>query len=108
MILEILSPEKTLFKGNVEQVTLPGQKGRFMVLKDHAPIISTLVAGTVVYLPEGESKTSGEQTVSVISGFVEVKNNVISVCVEVAPEIVKEKLVQEEEEEIAAQEEAEE
>ena len=47
MKVTIVSPEKTLYEGEVEGVKLPGTLGRFEVLKGHAPIISTLVAGTV-------------------------------------------------------------
>lgn len=76
--LMILSPEETLFEGLVEKVELPGSKGRFMVLKNHAPIISSLVEGAVVY-------TSGGlvSKVKVRCGFVRVCDNQIVVCVEV-------------------------
>ena len=44
MTLEILSPERTLFSGEVESVTLPGTLGEFTVLRHHAPLISSLTA----------------------------------------------------------------
>lgn len=47
MTLEILSPERTLFSGEVESVTLPGTLGEFTVLRHHAPLISSLTAGEV-------------------------------------------------------------
>jgi F-type H+-transporting ATPase subunit epsilon len=47
MILEIVSPEATLFTGEVTSVTLPGVNGSFQVLNNHAPIVSTLKQGTV-------------------------------------------------------------
>ena len=50
MTLEILSPEKTLFRGEAERVTLPGASGEFTVLRNHAPIISALVRGNVKYV----------------------------------------------------------
>ena len=50
MTLEILSPERTLYSGEVERVTLPGALGEFTVLRRHAPIISALVKGEVKYL----------------------------------------------------------
>ena len=47
MILEIVSPEATLFKGEVTSVTLPGVVGSFQVLNNHAPIVSILKHGTI-------------------------------------------------------------
>lgn len=75
MVLKIISPERTLFQGEVQRVTLPGGLSPFTVLKDHAPLISTLVAGDVVY--EGEK---GEQHVAVEGGVVEVRENTVTVC----------------------------
>ena len=51
MVLEIISSEQILFKGEVESVTLPGAKGSFTVLENHASLISTLDAGTIEYVP---------------------------------------------------------
>ena len=47
MILEIVSPEATLFKGEVTSVTLPGEVGSFQILNNHAPIVSLLKHGVV-------------------------------------------------------------
>ena len=47
MYLEIISPEKTLFKGEVESILFPGTYGDFQVLNNHAPIVSTLTKGKV-------------------------------------------------------------
>ena len=47
MHLEIISPEKTLFKGEVESILFPGTYGDFQVLNNHAPIVSTLTKGKV-------------------------------------------------------------
>lgn len=77
MMLEILSPEQTLFRGEVERVTLPGAMGQFEVLPHHAALISSLVKGRVSYLPKGKT----EESVPVESGFVEVKQDVVSVCI---------------------------
>lgn len=58
MTLEIISPHDIVFKGEAETVSLPGQMGRFMVLKNHAPLISVLTEGSVVYqTPDGEEKS---------------------------------------------------
>ena len=76
--LKVLSPERELLSCQVEQVELPGMKGRFVVLKDHAPILSALVKGVIRYRIDG---TDREMAVS--SGFVRVKDNVVTACVEV-------------------------
>jgi len=78
MILSVLTPEKTLLEAKVSKVELPGSKGRFMVLCNHAPIISSLVEGDVVYMSEG-----AVSRIHVLSGFVEVNENRITVCAEV-------------------------
>jgi F-type H+-transporting ATPase subunit epsilon len=76
--LKIVSPERIEFEGDVESVLVPGTLGQFQILVNHAPIISTLDKGKVVYaLPGGEKKE-----LSIIGGFVEVQKNVVSVCVE--------------------------
>ncbi len=77
VVLEILSPEKTLFKGEVTSVRLPGGKAPFVVLHNHAPIITTLVAGAIIW----ESETGGG-SVAVSGGFAEVKENHVVACVE--------------------------
>ena len=75
--LKIVSPEKVMFNGDVEMVTVPGTMGSFQILVNHAPIISSLEKGKVEYVtPEG--RTSFE----VNGGFVEVQKNVVSLCVE--------------------------
>ena len=78
MELKVLSPERELLSGQVEQVELPGMKGRFVVQKDHAPILSALVKGVIRYRVDG---TDREMAIS--SGFVRVKDNVVTACVEV-------------------------
>jgi F-type H+-transporting ATPase subunit epsilon len=75
--LMILTPQATLFEGLVEKVELPGVKGRFMILKDHAPIISSLEEGDVIFESDGVT-----EKVNIMSGFVEVNNNVVTVCAE--------------------------
>ena len=78
MKLIIYSPERTVYDGEVSLVELPGAKGRFEVLRDHDALISTLVAGDIRYVTDGE-----EQRQAVRSGYVEVRDNVISVCIQV-------------------------
>ena len=75
--LSVLTPQETIYDGLVEKVELPGGKGRFMVLKNHAPVISSLSAGNVVYVSEGN-----ESRISISSGFVRVNDNQVIVCAE--------------------------
>ena len=73
MHLEILTPEKKIFEGNVTIATFPGADGSFQVMDNHAPLISLLKEGMVEY--KGK-ENSGTLTIS--GGVVEVlKNNVI-------------------------------
>ncbi len=77
--LKIVSPERIEFNGEVESVLVPGSQGQFEILKDHAPIISTLDKGTVEYgLPKGQ-----KVQLEILGGFVEVQQNEVSLCVEV-------------------------
>jgi len=77
MKLEILTPDKKVFEGEVTAVTVPGTMGSFQILKDHAPIISTLEDGPVII----KSKTD-EQTFVIKGGVVEVLKNKIIVLAE--------------------------
>lgn len=75
--LNIVSPEKTLFDGDVQIITLPGSMGAFSILSGHAPIISSLKQGVVSFRTEdGE-----EHSLEIQGGFVEMNNNIASVCV---------------------------
>ena len=77
--LKIVSPERIEFNGEVESVLVPGSQGQFEILNDHAPIISTLEKGVVEYgLPKGQ-----KVQLDILGGFVEVQQNVVSLCVEV-------------------------
>ncbi len=76
--LNIITPEKTLVDEDVDNVTLPGTLGPFEVLKDHAPIISSLERGKISYRTDGEM-----HEVEISSGFAEVRDNLVSVCVEI-------------------------
>jgi F-type H+-transporting ATPase subunit epsilon len=77
MVLEILSPEKTLFKGDVTRVFIPGAKAPFVILYNHAPIISLLGEGSIKW-----NDAEGEHALVVSSGFAEAANNHITVCIE--------------------------
>lgn len=82
--LTIVSPERTLFDGPISWVDLPGEMGRFQVLTNHAPLISSLVAGNIIF-QTGDAKFRVKRdvrTLPVARGFVEVKQNLVTVCVE--------------------------
>jgi len=73
MHLEIVTPEKKFFEGEVSIATFPGADGSFQVLNDHAPLISLLKEGVVVYKSK---EAKGE--IKITGGVVEVlKNKVI-------------------------------
>ncbi len=75
--LTIVSPEKKLFQGEVNQVTLPGVTGSFTILPQHAPIVSSLTRGKILYVTaDGTS-----QNLEVMGGFVEMNDNNVSVCI---------------------------
>ena len=76
--LRIIAPDRMVFEGDVESVTLPGTVGSFTVLNNHAPIISSLDKGKIAYKDK-----DGLTEVPVRSGFAEVKDNVLSICVEI-------------------------
>jgi F-type H+-transporting ATPase subunit epsilon len=76
MKVEILTPEKTLFSGEADIVTLPGANGSFQVLDQHAPMIANLGKGAVVV----GSKQASEQF-DVNGGLVEVLENRVIVLV---------------------------
>jgi len=78
ILLKVLTPEKTLLEKEVSKVSLPGTKCPFTVLVNHAPLISSLERGDIAYMSGGVAGVVG-----IASGFVEVKDNVVTVCAEV-------------------------
>ncbi len=83
MTLEILTPEKKIFSGEVYGVQLPGITGSFEVLEKHAPLVSALKEGKLKILKD---KTS-TNLYNIKGGFVEVINNKTTVLVEGAAEV---------------------
>ena len=79
MNLEILTPERKLFSGDVYGVQLPGITGLFEVLDKHAPLVSALKAGKLKVLKD---KSNHLAYYDIQSGFVEVINNKVTVLVE--------------------------
>lgn len=78
MQLEIVTPDKKVYQGEVTEATFPGASGAFQVLNNHAPLVSALAKGTVSFT----AKDGGKQSMVVDGGVVEVKNNVIVVLAE--------------------------
>ena len=77
LLLRIVSPEKVEDDGVVENVLVPGAMGQFEILTNHAPIISLLGKGEVVY-----TNADGKHSIVISGGFVEVQKNRVSLCVE--------------------------
>ena len=77
ILLEVFTPDGVIFSDKVASVTLPGTKGVFSVLKNHAPIISSLTKGNIIYKIDDEPFK-----IEANGGFVEVKDNVVTVCLE--------------------------
>lgn len=74
---QILTPNGSLFQGEVNGVKLPGTQGSFEVKANHAPIVSTLEKGKVLV-----RKANGDTTYSISGGFVEVNNNKLTLLAE--------------------------
>jgi F-type H+-transporting ATPase subunit epsilon len=89
MYLEIVSPEATLFAGEVTSVTVPGVTGEFQMLTDHAPIVSLLQAGDVkvegditideAYQDKFSKDDTGKTVLAITSGTIEMKDSRIIV-----------------------------
>jgi F-type H+-transporting ATPase subunit epsilon len=80
MELEILTPVRKLFSGNVYGIQLPGISGSFEVLEKHAPMVSALGAGNVKVL--NDKTGNNNTTYTITGGFMEVINNRVVVLVE--------------------------
>ncbi|HEX4766709.1 MAG TPA: F0F1 ATP synthase subunit epsilon [Lichenihabitans sp.] len=79
-LFELVSPEKLLFTGEVEEVVVPGTEGEFTVLKDHAPLMSTLKPGVVTV-----GETAGKRTrLFVRGGFADVAPTGLTILAEMA------------------------
>ena len=74
MFLEIVTPVKKVFEGEVNVVTFPGVDGQFQVLNDHAPLVSTLKAGELKYKNDRD-----ENFIEITGGVVEVLHNKVIV-----------------------------
>lgn len=74
--LKIISPERMVLSTEVSLVEIPGSMGRFEILKNHAPLISSTEKGVIRYVREGES-----HEIECSAGFVEVRDNTVTVCI---------------------------
>ena len=83
MELEILTPERKIYSGEVYGIQLPGISGSFEILEKHAPLVSALGKGSMKVLVD-KANTNTQYEVS--GGFVEVLNNRVTVLVEKAVE----------------------
>lgn len=89
MYLEIVSPEATLFSGEVTAVTVPGINGEFQMLENHAPVVSLLQEGKVkvkgnitideAFQNKFSKDSNGETVLAITSGTVEMKDNKVIV-----------------------------
>jgi len=79
MHLEIVTPEKKVYNGEIKLIQVPGSKGQFEVLRNHASIISTLIEGKIKVVAPDDKKTYFD----IQGGVIEVKNNNIIVLAEI-------------------------
>ncbi len=79
MHLEIVTPEKKLYSGDIEIVQLPGSNGSFEILENHAAIVSTLAEGTLKVKPNNQN----EIFFDIKGGVVECNKNNITILAEV-------------------------
>ena len=77
MTLNILTPDRLVYDGDVTSVTVPGSNGSFQILKNHAPIISSLTDGNVIIKVNNQ-----EEIIGIKGGVVEVLNNKIVILAE--------------------------
>ena len=78
MHLEIISPDKKIFDGDVKSVTLPGTEGSFGVLNKHASMISSLKKGVIKVIDNAQQT----QTFEIKGGVAEINNNKVIVLAE--------------------------
>ncbi|MEA1897532.1 MAG: ATP synthase F1 subunit epsilon [Bacteroidota bacterium] len=75
MFLEIITPEKTVYTGEIKLIRVPGSEGSFEVLSNHAPIISTLTKGDIKVVTEDDKENHFE----INGGVIEIRENKIIV-----------------------------
>ena len=78
MRLEIIAPERCLFTGDVTMIKVPGTNGEFQILKNHAPIVSTLDKGVITI----RNTDNSEQIFEIESGLLKCNKNEVNILVE--------------------------
>ena len=77
MELVIISPEGVLLKETADRITLPGSMGAFSILKNHAPLVSTIEKGEIIYM-----QNKKEKKFNIEKGITIVEKNVVQVITE--------------------------
>lgn len=80
--LKIVTPEKIIFEGPIDQVTLPTMDGEITVLKGHEALMSVLASGELVAVHDGE-----HIPFALVGGFLEVKDNVVVILADFAEHV---------------------
>lgn len=80
MKIEIITPERTVYEGDIRSLKVPGKKGAFQVLKDHAAIVSTLIEGKITVTDMNDRDSEFD----IKGGVVEVRQNTIILLAESA------------------------
>ena len=78
MVVDIITPDKTLFSGDLDLVRLPGIDGSFEILNHHAPLVSILVKGVVTLIDSNKKS----QKIEINGGVIEVNNNTVKILAE--------------------------
>jgi F-type H+-transporting ATPase subunit epsilon len=79
LMLEIVTPEKMAFSGNVEDVTIPGTEGEFGVLRGHEALLSSIEIGELNFTKDGQKSYYAVNT-----GYAEVTSNKVTILIETA------------------------
>lgn len=79
LLIEIVTPEKLVFSGNIEEVTLPGTEGEFGVLRGHEAFLTSVEIGEMNYVKDGKKTYYAVNT-----GYVEVTGDKVTVLIETA------------------------
>lgn len=79
LMLEVVTPEKMVFSGNIEEVTVPGSEGEFGVLRGHASLLSSVDVGELNYTKDGK-----KAYYAISTGYAEVTSSKVTILVETA------------------------
>lgn len=80
MQVSIIAPDKSVYNGEAISITVPSVKGNFTALENHAPIVSLLDKGVILVQENAEAE---RLSFKIKGGFVEISDNVATVCVEI-------------------------